>query len=192
MNTNEWVEKLQSLGTDFPIGNTGAYPSIAKALDDGVSAKLNAAALEPIGINPRYVEELIRDCTARIANCLTIREKAQDVEVRAIGDAISYKLQTEALESEKTIRTLLKPIRHLKFDGATAATISKDPVGTQDLKASFSGDQAVWNSVNQSEVDFEEIRQEILETLKMKAGVPGNGSNFAERFDFLKSLALPP
>lgn len=188
MTATAWLEKVQLLGTDFPIGATGTYPSIAKALDDGVSAKLNAAALQPLGVHPRYVEELVRDCAARIANCLTIREKAQDLEVRAIGDAVNYKLQTESLATEKAIREALKPIRHLKFDAATIAKVTKESPTSADLSATFLGDKAIWTSVDTSESDFEDTRAAVLDTLKLKASVAGNGSNYAERFTFFKDL----
>lgn len=177
-----WLQTATDLLEDFgqPLA-AGEFPSIAQALDDGIDDRLRDALAEPSPINPRYVENLLTDCVNRIANCLILKEKANEIEVRAIGDAISYRLQSASISADTRIRELLTPVQERL--GANATGSKPNGASTE-----FVGDKKLWAAVRKFQTDLSEANSSAAEAWKVKASTPGNGSNYVERFRLVKTL----
>jgi hypothetical protein len=177
-----WNDAIEILNTDFPIlSDTDDYPSISAALDDGLDDLLRDSIIGGLAANPHYVEDLLRDCVNRVANCLLLREKAQDVELRAIGEALNHKAQNASLKANEVIERALSAITPTMGQNATRAIISGEQV-------QFEGDSAPWQKVSQAQAGLLEQLKEGLAIQRAKSKTPGNGSKFVERFAFLKRL----
>lgn len=176
----EWQEAVVLLNEDFPILPADAdFPSLSAALDDGVDDLLRDTPFQPSPANPRYVEDLLHDCVNRISNCLLLRDKAQEVEVRAIGEALNYKAQTASVAAHELIN---------RFLGTMAPRMAQNAIGAklEDTAVTFQGDEAAWGQIGGAQAGLYKELREILAIQKAKATTPGNGSNFVERFAFLK------
>ena len=179
LNWPATVKSLLEGFTDAP--DVAEYPSIAFALDDGIDDRLKESLAEPSPINPRYVEDLLADCVNRIANCLVLKEKANEVEVRAIGDAMSYKVQVVSLRMNDRIQELLAPLQERL--GANALGTKTSAGSTENI-----GDKELWEKIREAQKSLSKIQAEVVEALKNKAQTPGNGANYSERFRLLKEL----
>lgn len=180
---DEWGELFEQLTRDFIAlkRDDPNFPSIADPLDHDVEQLLQHAQANPSQVDPHHVEELLTDCVDRIANCLTLREKAAQVEVAAIAAATEYKERASRVETERAIRNALSTLRPILGGNATGTRISAN-------QTENTGDASVWARVNGAEEDHEKAILVLLQTLLTKAQAPGNGSNYVERFAFLKRL----
>ena len=179
----KWKASYLELAKDFsPLTDEGGKPALLGALDDNLEALLAAHIVNgESGVNKRYVEDLLSDCAARISNCMSLRERAHDVEVRAIDAAMTAQLQASALSLARNVNAELKTIQHKM--GATAL---RETHTGQTVE--YEGDAAIWQNVNALQETFYEVQKTQLDDLKIKASTPGNGANFVERFDLLKRL----
>ena len=190
----KWFTKVGELNQIFPIskveqtalgaplpGGAAAFPVLAKGLDDDVSDRLQKSLLRPAKVNGRRVEELLGDCINRISNCLILKEKAHEVEVRAISDALNHELQGASLEFNRSVQEIMKPIQHKLAANAIAAD-------TNGGRTTYSSDEAVWEQIRAAQSAMDKAQKGVLDAQKLKASTPGNGSNYVERFALLKSL----
>ena len=157
------------------------FPSIALALDDGIDDSLRDSLAEPSPVNPRYVEDLLGDCVNRVANCLILKEKANEVEVRAVNDALNYKVQNASLSMAKTINDLVAPVQERLGMNAFGTKRTGD-------EERYFGDEKLWQKVRDAQALYSKAQSEAIEVLRTKASTTGNGSNFVERFRLLKAL----
>jgi hypothetical protein len=183
---NKWLTFFDKLSADFPLkagGDDGdTYPQMSSAIDDGVDDLLRDSDLKLLGTsNPLYVEDLLRDCTNRISNCLLLREKAQDVEARAIAEALYYRAQRASIRRGSEISKVLDEMAPRIVQNATSITIAEG-------KVTFIGDDKTWANVRNEHRDLASELMEVVEAQKSKASTEGNGANFVERFRFLKRL----
>lgn len=177
-----WPATAKMLLDDFVNDpHEGAYPSIAFALDDGINDRLKDSLAEPSAINPHYVEDLLSDCVNRIANCLVLKEKANEVEVRAINDAMNYKVQTATLLMGDRILELLAPIQERLASNALGIKVN-------GANSEYVGDKDLWEKIRLEQKALSKTQNEVAEALKNKAITPGNGANYTERFRLLKEL----
>lgn len=185
MGSEAWKIELNNIGDIFPLKTDPdePFPELAVALDDGVEDLLqNSLADDKRAVNPLYVEDLLRDCMSRITNCLTLREKAQDIEVRAISDALSYRMQVASMAFQATSDELLKSYNRLMLTNAVGATVDNDKITPTGVP------EEIWKKLTEAQELLMTSARTTLETRKNKALQPGNGSNYAERFQFIKNL----
>lgn len=181
--TTEWKNFVESLNKDFPLSNPDpAFPNLSSAIDDGVDDLLRDSVVDLSSINPLYFEDLLADCINRVSNCLVLREKANEVEIRAVSDALNYKYQSQAINIYQQIRDVIQPI---KFKMGQYSTSIKT---TSEADAEFFGNDEIWSNVKGLEDALSKSQAESLELFKAKASTSGNGSNYVERFAFLKTL----
>ncbi|WP_300238872.1 hypothetical protein [Pseudomonas sp.] len=180
----KWTEIVKSLSNEFPLA-LDDFPMLSAAIDDEVDDILRDSLANPSEVDAHYVEDLLADCVNRISSCLTLREKAQEVEARAISDAINYKTLKAANDVATLSADELAPLQEKLIQNATAIMIN-DEFGKKNV--SFSSDHQVWEKVEGFQKDFLRKQLEIAEILKAKASTPGNGANHIERFSFIKRL----
>ena len=168
MPSSDWMKGIELLNADFPISETdGDFQKLAFALDDDISKLLNPIAAHNSAICALVVEDLLRDCTIRVSNCLTIREKAHDIEVRAIADALAYQAQKKSISTERLIRAVLDPVQHQISSNAISASLTKPDAVSQRMDASYSSDPETWNKIKQYEDSAIDARDKALNLLKI-------------------------
>lgn len=184
MPTMTWSDHFNVLAKEYPplTINNPQYPSLGAALDDGID-KILADFLAGGGseVNRRFVEDLLNDCVERISNALVLREKANDVEVKAVHEAMSHSYQTKLLETTKKINDLLGPTQAMS--GMNAVGLKAEAGGFK-----FVGDESLWDDLKKLQDSIFKDQSEQLSTGLAKAVAPGNGANFVERFSMLKAL----
>lgn len=181
---SDWTEFVKKISTEFaPIDQLdGGYPLLSRAVDEGIDTLLaQHIAKGAASVNKRFVEDLLTDCVARVANCQILREKAQEVEARAIESALNYSTHKALLDGTEKINNVLAPVQHMFGANATGAK-------TVDGVTAFTGIEGLWAEVKEEEKKITAAQRTALESILSKAGTPGNGTNFIERFTFLKEL----
>lgn len=186
MTAMTWTEQFQILADNFKpltaLDGHHNYPSLKQAPDDGMERLLaNYLASGGSRVNKRFVESLLSDCVTRISNSLTLRERAYDIEVHAIGEAMNHKLQIELSTANQAITELLAPLQ---------ASMGGNAIGLKahDDGFTFTGDQDLWTKIQQYQKDIFEAQQANLLAISTKASTPGNGANYLERFAMVKNL----
>ncbi|QTD35838.1 hypothetical protein [Pseudomonas fluorescens] len=184
MEKLEWIEIVKNLSHEFPLIHDD-FPMLSVAIDDEVDDILRESLTNPSEVDAHYVEDLLTDCVNRISSCLTLREKAQDIEARAISDAINYKALKAANEVAKLTAIELAPLQEKMIQNATSIEVSE----TSGKKTvNFSSDNKTWSNIENIQETFLQKQLEIAEIMKTKASTPGNGANHIERFLFIKRL----
>lgn len=185
MSAFDWKQEFSMLAESFAplsLADPDDYANLASALDDNVDKLLAVAgAAGGSPSNRRYVEQLLSDCVARISNCLILREKASDIEIRAIGEAAGHKMQSQLLKSNIAIGELLAPIQAQLASNATRLTPLEGGYA-------FKGDEKIWENIKIQQNEVWKTQKELLNLTVAKANTPGNGSNYLERFTMLKRL----
>jgi hypothetical protein len=178
-----WTQQLSKFSDSNPaVPSLTVDPSLALAIDEGIAAKLSTARDNQEFIaNPLRVESLLQDCINRISNCLTLREKAQDIEERAVSAALSYKLQQQSIVTQSGIALAFDEINSKMAKNAISASFDGRSV-------SFAGADEAWTNATSLRLQLEEAQRFKNETVRMKSTVPGNAANYVERFAFLKEL----
>lgn len=186
MPATNWKEHFEILVNDYAPLATGdgkpKYPNMGVALDDGIDKLLaEFVAGGSSDVNKRFVEDLLSDCVARVSNALILREKANEVEVRAVQEAMNHSYQVKLIETTQEIGDLLGPIQGQT--GVNATGLTADGEGFK-----FVGNEAVWKNVKKLQDGILASQTELLDAALAKAMAPGNGANYVERFTMLKDL----
>lgn len=186
MTATTWKEHFELLAKEYAPLTLGKdnvdYPSLGHALDEGVERMLAAhLAVGGSEVNKRFVEELLSDCIARISNALTLREKAFDVEVRAVQEAMQHAYQSRLAASNQSISDLLAPLQATA--GVNATGLKADGDGF-----AFVGHEEVWANVKIVQDKLATAQKALIDASLAKAITPGNGANYVERFAMLKKL----
>lgn len=180
MGASDWKARFKLLANSFTAIN--GYAPLAAGIDDGIEPLLTThLAQGRTKVNRRFVEDLVNDCVVRVANCLILREKAYEIEVRAVGDAVSHFGQSAIIETNNSIRELLADTQPRTAANATRARVNGDEV-------SFESDETVWTKVKDLQAALAKQQTDLVDVQAVKAQTPGNGSNYVERFTSLKEL----
>lgn len=178
----QWRDRVSDINDYFPVGDGGgAFPEIANSLDEGLRDRLWEQLQTASPINALYVEDLLRDCAARVAYCLQIRDKAHELETRAINEALAYRVQSAAVTLQKTVNEAVGP--HAGKLSMNATRSQTQTGGTTEFDSAIN-----WGPVSQEQARANAAQIEVLADRKAKAETPGNGSNYRERYGFLKKL----
>lgn len=138
-----------------------AWP-LGTKIDDVTVAEISGAKSE---MNPYRADDLLSSCLTRLANCISLREKAHEIQARALVEGIEL-LHGEAVEDSQSI------IDGILYPGPPIGNGGQDPgkilaeqreVLLQAKKATFKARKAI-------------------------SALTGSGANYAERFSFLKSM----
>ena len=88
MASESWEKFTTQLGNEFPISSRAdEIPELTRGLDEGVERLITETLLsDDKRLNPLYVESLLGDCIARINNCISLRDKAQELKKQKTGD----------------------------------------------------------------------------------------------------------
>ncbi len=172
------------LAETFPIsGLDEGLPELTRSLDDGVEKLLTGTLLEDDKrLNPLYVESLLNDCISRINSCISLRDKAQEVETRAIAEALSYQAQKASADFQKVFRENIGTDYRLLLQNAIGATFADNKI----TPVTFS--EEIWAILDKAQAEMVAVYDQTLETRALKARQPGNGANFSERFATIKAL----
>lgn len=184
MASESWEEFTTQLGSAFPISpQADGVPELTRGLDEGVERLITGTLLaDDKRLNPLYIENLLSDCIARINNCISLREKAQEIEVRAIADALSYKAQKASSDFQKFYRAQLGDIHRSLLQNAIGAVVKGERVST----VTFSDE--IWAAIEEAEKRVVAEQDSNLTMRVEKARQPSNGANHAERFSAIKTL----
>jgi hypothetical protein len=101
----------QRLTTIYGPGeDPGQPPAIALPLggriDDATVNEINAAATS---LDPYKIEELVGSCLSRIANCVSIRDRAYEIQLRALTEGIRLAYAAEEVEDEAAVEAAINP-----------------------------------------------------------------------------------
>ncbi len=179
-----WTDIVRNLSADFdPISKmVNGVPVISEGLDEGIDKILAEHVTGGLtSLNKRFVENLMSDCINRVANCQILREKAQEIENRAVDAAVTFRTQNALLDAASEIADEMREIRHLQ--GMNSIGLKSTVEGSE-----FIGDRAIWDRIRAQEENGRTAQRDAIESFMEKSRTPGNGSNFVERFTFLKSL----
>jgi hypothetical protein len=185
MSTNTaWINTIEKLSVNFPLQNID-YPTLSAAIDEGVESLLMKSFASPSQIDSHYVEDLLADCINRISNCLVLREKAQDIEARAISDAVAYRTLKNATQTARATNTVASPLKKSLIQNASKITLENN---SGESTINFSSDNNSWDELDKIQKNFLDEQDNIADVMKVKAATPGNGANYVERFSFIKKL----
>lgn len=186
MADSGWTMRRTMLAREYPglLDDDGKYWSAA-ILDEGLAERLHLALQRAAGsgVNKQFVEDLLNDCMNRIANCLSLRDRAYDLETRAIDDAENYLLQKANLEANKAISDALGSVQHNFAGNALTAEVTGDTV-------KFSGDQATWEKIKSVQQRFANEQESALLARRDRSTMKGSASFYADRFKQIKRLYL--
>ncbi|UTP39776.1 hypothetical protein M9M90_00970 [Phenylobacterium sp. LH3H17] len=184
MASEVYQKFVKELTEDFPLGDAAAdFPALSVPLDDGVQDLIqNALAAVGEAANPLYVEDLLNDCMVRIGNCLSLRDRAYDLEVRAVGDALAYRVEKAALDLQNKSLAVLGPHQGKLLQNAIGLAVGDKVIAPQSL------DETAWKELEVLQRGMNAAVTTALGVRKAKASEDGNGSNYSQRFAFVKSL----
>ncbi len=136
-------------------------PQITK----GINTPINQAEADEIDfavrdLDPYNVEDLLSSCMTRVANCISLREKAHELQDKFLCESLEL-INAPDLETLKVgIEELIWP----SFDDAKAKTLHTDRTSLKDKTLA------------------------LIKARTDLRNVPDSGSNYGERFDFLKKM----
>lgn len=112
------------------------------------------------GIRALEVEELLNIAASRINSCLALRERAQEIQIRALSDAVEIHIQEHGTAIQTSIDEIVSPAANAADNEALKKRRSE------------------LNSLMM-------LRPELI---KSRAKEPGHGSNYGERYSFLRKM----
>ena len=142
----------------MPAGATDIVVPFDDSAVDHVS-KLDFGTKQA-GIRALEVENLLNIVASRINSCLALRERAQEIQIRALSDAVEIHVQERATAMQTSIDEMVSPAAN----AADNAQLTKQRQALSDLML---------------------LRPALL---KSRAKEPGHGSNYGERYDFLRRM----
>jgi len=170
----------------LPDERSGDVPRITQALDQGATTLLAGfnPATNRLEYSPFFVERLIDEIAKHILSCSRIRDQAQQLEVQAFREIMD-------IASRQKIDTLIEahlPSAKQNEPNQINNQISLSISGTTVAATASGGADPYWSTMwdlrdGQLAVSKDECAQRLA-----KFSEPGNGNNFVERFELLKSL----
>ncbi len=129
-----------------------------------------------------HVEDLLRSCVERASSCLSLREQAAELAIRAFNEEADRQLQADLLEKTFSVEQ-----REIGFIG---------PIAENSSYLRYDNGQLLDTSITADIVrarldDHESINSRIntyYELLKDRSDTPGNPSRLSERISFLKEM----
>ena len=183
MNTLQ--EIFNSLAIETPLAENLNSPinqplKISQPIDTGAVALLQPFVNAYVTYPPLEVDYLVKTLNQHIANCLELRMKAQDLEVRAFVEASDQLLQRYLLESLQ---------RQANLFALNEPRILANTINTRLMNGTVQGDAITyWNDIlTEKIVQITKQIEDADKRLKMLTQ-NGSGTNFVERFEFLKKL----
>lgn len=155
---------------------------ITEPIDVGADELLEAYKNAWFSYPPLDVEYLIQTLNDHLSNCLDIRQKAQDLEVKAFAEANDQLLQRRLLESIEKQITLFAE-NEPKFLGNSIETVFE-----RDSGKFIGSENTYWLSMLEQQKNQLKIKLNDVDNRLSRLNENGGGSNYVERFDFLKKL----
>lgn len=162
---NSYSDMMIEAAKVFPLRLSDESPTDVPALSIPLANRsvdsINSGEIAAIrsSLNPMRVEELVTSAMSRIAACMTLREKAHQLQVSATADALEYKAKSKILNAQRALEKMKKDIDPSKRDSANS---SIDDIYDESIN---------WN-----------------EGKRLASLDSGNGSNYSERYEFLVML----
>lgn len=151
--------------TEYPVRSATddvTKPSpIGLPIDDNAIDEISSLDLAAYKatLNSLNVEELFNDAVSRINNCLTLRERAQDIQFRMLNEAMS-------IHGDQNIHSI-----HRQVEALAAIASGADPKTVETINRTVA-----------------EATKLIHDTRVARAKAVGHGANFLSRFASLKAM----
>jgi len=180
---------LERLAKDFPLRSSDQAadepPRLLEPIDTNCQNILNA--VRGPTHDPLDVETLLDDVIDKVSRCEAIRTQAQELEIRAVITALEC-------SGGKQLETSVTDLQKLDAASGAARTSAMEWLGlriehgflVRDAGADKNGD--LWTK--QREILGRQLGtlQDRIQAFQTLASDHGSGGNFAERFEFLRSL----
>ncbi len=163
-----------------PTPDLAGLPDILKPIDVGAADFLKDLTKAQLQYSPMEVEYLANTLNDHINNCLTLREKAQQLEVLASAARLELRLE------QKTIDFLTAMADHEKVNGSHIAGTMYDPIMTASKIASSPGGDGYYSHSRELADILLNARRESLGARLALLNLSGSGNNHTQRFAFLK------
>jgi hypothetical protein len=182
---SDWREYIENIAKEFPgtlssnaaDQNESAHTIIFEPIDKGAKKLLDKYSKSWLEYPALEVEYLIKTLNDHLANCINLREKAQELEVRAIQEVIETSGQIKTLEISKNLLDKLILIEPLKAANSIDASVLDKDKQKQYWDRFF--------ELNRDQIDSQlHYAQMRLENFKEN----GSGRNYIERFVAIKKL----
>jgi hypothetical protein len=162
------------------VSDLTVEPRISQPIDKGAAELLRPHENAYHTYPPNEVDYLIRTLNDHLYNCLELRQKAQDLEVRIFAEANEHSLQKKLLEICKRQAELVAMYEPKLLGNKVDARLNGGVVeGT---------DSAYWAEVLATQKEQIEAREKDAELKLRRLAEEGSGANFGTRFEFLKKL----
>jgi hypothetical protein len=160
--------------------STDIIPDILQPIDVGALELLRPYTLAPLQHSPMEVEYLANTLDDHIANCLSLREKAQQLEVLAAAQRLEVLLEGKTIE----FMTRLADLNKLN-DGKIVGSMFQ-PKLEQNSISSSGGDPyyAERRSIEDIHITARRAALDARLVLMQRAG---SGNHNVERFEFIKA-----
>lgn len=185
---SETIERVfTDLAEETPLANAflpsdeNASLSISQPIDRGAEKLLSRYENAYLTYPPHEVEYLVQTLNEHLANCLELRLKAQELEVRAFTEASDQLLQRKLLA---TIR------KQAELFASNEPNLLANTVKAKVADGAVSGDLGVtyWQDMLREQINQIEQRLEDANLRLARLGEDGGGTNYVERFEFLKQI----
>jgi len=188
MNTFENIFK--ELSEETPVakkyaGMGGTDPlSISQPIDTGAVALLQPFSNSYVSYPPLEVEYLVQTLNEHISNCLDLRMKAQDLEVRTFSEVSEQLLQRRLLEALKNQMQLIADNEPKLLGNKVDIEFSN-----KDEIAKVTGKPIdYWKDLLKEQEAQRQLKLGDADERLKRLQEAGSGNNYVARFEFLKQL----
>lgn len=189
MTDATYKELMRNLAERFPLHHSEAdrteLPRILDPIDRGAKELLLPYREAALAFPPTHVEYLIRTLNEHLENCLEIRRQAQELEVRAFSEAIVHVLEADLLKLVEEQNELLTQNEPFLLGNLYNAVLESDPAGSSSYKGETTD---YWEKLKDNLEQQVDLKKQAAEQRIAQLGQEGVGSNFVERFEFLRKL----
>lgn len=178
---NDLAQKT-SIASDLSISDGQSPKSISEPIDIGADNLLESYKNSWFSYPPLEVEYLIQTLNDHLSNCLEIRQKAQDLEVKAFGEANEQLIQRTLLESIEEQLTLF---------AENQPKLLSNSIDTKfdETSGSFhSAESTYWATMLEKQQQQLKIKLKDVDNRLSRLNETGSGNNYVARFDFLKKI----
>lgn len=179
-----WQESINVLAQRFPGSLTSladpAVPVIGEPIDLGASVLLGPLTQAWISYPPLEVEYLLRTVNDHIRSCLELRERAQELEARAITDVTDRSLQLELLDIIEQLAELGRQNEPLLLGNLKGATLN-------DSAVQGTANDQYWQSLLDLQKRHIDSQKDGIRLRLEQMKEEGSGANYVARFKAIKA-----
>nr|WP_314368788.1 hypothetical protein [uncultured Acinetobacter sp.] len=160
--------------------------SVADPIDKGARELLLQFSNSWLEYPALEVEYLLRTLGEHITNCLTIKEKAQELEVRTISETSSALLQKDIIDFAMKLVESAATNQQKFMGNASEISIKENPDSTFKIQGTTSAND-YWVTYKESAMGQLLSQAKFIDSKIDQMKQSGSGLNYPERFNALKN-----